>query len=576
MGNPGTKQVRLQAGLEASARARGPRLQNILPEDLSGRSPEDAYRASVPHAHRKRLAQFFTPSPIAELMLAWIAEIRPQTVLDPAVGPGIFPRLLWQRHPTARITALDVDSCALDAARHFLARRQHIRFVLQDFLTWQDSAQFDAAIANPPYLRHHDFSYPPAVLRGIGARNGLRLSGLSNLYVFFIVEICRRLKPGGRAAILVPGEWVNANFGTALKSFLLERSYLRRLLYFSHAVSQFEDALTTASILFLEKPRTARAASMVRTVSLDEGADLQAATSLWGGKPYAASGAMAQDFTAEELLRHKKWNHLFARHSVAAEAVVVKHGFVPLSVLADARRGIATGANSFFHLKPSTVGQFRLARRSLLRCTGKAKDAQSLIFSGSDFLRLTAGDDRCYLLSISGPPSAKEAAYLRAGEADSIPDRYLCRAHRPHWYSMENRAPSAIWATVFVRRRLRFVLNAAGVHNLTAFHCVYPKVRGRLFAAALAACLNSAVVQDRAQRHLRVYGGGLLKVEPKDVLEIEVPDLRRASLPTLRRLAAKLKTLDVAFRRGCQVADAEAALNFAVRKAAREILGDGN
>ena len=62
---------------------------------------------------------------------------------------------------------------------------------------------------------------------------------------------------------------------------------------------------------------------------------------------------------------------------------------------------------------------------------------------------------------------------------------------------------------------------------------------GAHFAAALAACLNSAEVQSSALQQSRVYGGGLRKVEPRDLLAIQVPDLRLASSETIKRLAAQ-------------------------------------
>src|SRR5713226_9996844 len=289
MGNPGTKQVRLQQSLAAGPQqTRNSSLEDFLrifsPARKSRRSPEDAYRASVPLQHRKRFAQFFTPMPIAELMVGWIAGIKPKTVLDPAVGPGIFPRVVLGALPDSEVTALDVDSHSLAAARLASAPDSRIRFLEQDFLTWDGPSEFDATIANPPYLRHHDFSYPPNVAASISARSGVRFSRLSNLYVFFIVEICRRLKQRGRAAILVPGEWVNANFGAGLKSFLLGSNYLRQLVYFSHAASQFEDALTTASILFLEKPKAQKPPSPIHTLFVSEGAEFSAIPRLLNGE----------------------------------------------------------------------------------------------------------------------------------------------------------------------------------------------------------------------------------------------------------------------------------------------------
>ena len=59
-----------------------------------------------------------------------------------------------------------------------------------DFLTWNISKTFDGIIANPPYLKHHNFHYRNGnIFAEIGRRNNIKLSRLTNLYVLFILEI---------------------------------------------------------------------------------------------------------------------------------------------------------------------------------------------------------------------------------------------------------------------------------------------------------------------------------------------------------------------------------------------------
>lgn len=509
----------------------------------AGIAAEEAYRAAVPLAHRKRFAQFFTPPAIARSMALWIAAIRPRTVLDPAVGPGIFPRLVRALLPAAKITAIDLDPVALAAAQAASGHLGNVEFLPDDFLDWSDSRCFDAVIANPPYLRHHDLHYPYDVFRAVGSRNGVAISRLSNIYALFVFEICRRLGPGGRAAVLVPGEWVNANFGSALKEFLLTRGYLRTLLYFSHASQQFEDALTTASALFLEKPPGEPAARAVRTVFLGaEGGIPDLGRLMDEGLP-APPGAVVRHFPAAQLLGEKKWDHLLSAGARSDPA-----GFVPLAALAATRRGIATGCNSFFLLKPSARRKWGIRGRSLLPSVGSARDAAFLVFRPEDFRDLVRRDRPAHLLHFGPRLSKTEAAYIRHGEREGLHRRYLCAARKPAWYAMEKRPPSAIWASVFGRKGLRFIHNDGAVRNLTAFHCIYPLRKDRVFARALTACLNSPTVQALARRQLRVYGGGLLKVEPKDLLEIAVPDLGRLKPATLALLASCLESLDAATR----------------------------
>src|SRR5262245_60991731 len=99
MGRAGAKRARLDAAIDAErshARAAGGSLVDAFNSRTLDRAadPEAIYREIVPAARRKRLGQYFTPPAVAALMVRWIAAIEPRSVLDPAVGPGIFPRIL--------------------------------------------------------------------------------------------------------------------------------------------------------------------------------------------------------------------------------------------------------------------------------------------------------------------------------------------------------------------------------------------------------------------------------------------------------------------------------------------------
>ncbi len=510
----------------------------------NGEVAEDLYRAMVPLEHRKKYGQFFTPPPIAELMTDWIAEISPKSILDPSVGPGILSRAAKSRCPSASLTCLEIDPLALGAAQTAL-RNSAPTLIRQDFLTWSEEPRFDAAIANPPYLRHHDFTYSFDIFELIERKNSIKLSRLSNMYVLFILEICRRLRVGGRAAIIVPGEWANANFGENLKLWLIREGLLHTLLYFSHLSSQFAEALTTASILFIEKPARNQGRKSVRTIFVPYGCPTEVLREVALGGDEATGQVEIRQFTPEQLLEEKKWNHLLAHGQTER-----KPGFVPLSELASTRRGIATGSNSFFHITPSIAIANKLRHSSLTPCVGRATDAPFAVFDESDFQNLKANDGRTFLFDLRDEPDENESVYISRGETEGLHERFLCANRRPNWYSMEQRPPAPIWAAVFGREGLRFIHNRAMVANLTTFHCIYPSIESTELAASLTACLNSRIVQDRSRRHHRVYGDGLLKFEPKDLLDIEVPDLRLLPAETVSALGELLPELDAAMRTG--------------------------
>lgn len=572
MGKPGTKLLRLGTNSSApeSSHLEEHQLKSFCQHLASSMRPEEAYRAAIPIQHRKKLGQFFTPLPIAEIMVDWIAAVAPKAILDPAVGPGVFPELLLKTIPQARIVCLDIDSVALKAAKLSLGNHKNVDFWEQDFLTWSDDRLFDAAIVNPPYLRHHDIYYPYDIHDLIGKKNQIRLSRLSNIYVLFILELCRRLRPGGRAAAIIPGEWVNANFGVSLKYWLIKQGLLHTLLYFSHAASQFEEALTTASILLLERPVGPDGRDSVRTIFLPDCSDINGVRQLILERSADSGRHITQDFDPLHLLSEKKWNHLLS-HGQGH----FKPGYVRLSELATTRRGIATGCNSFFHLSATDARKFAIRTTNLLRCIGRASDVKGVIYSSSDYEKLEESGAKCLLFSMHDAPNERESDYISKGEAAELHRRYLCAVRSQQWYTMEKRPPSAIWAAVFGRKQLRFIHNTSGIANLTTFHCVYPRFVDHTFVAALAACLNSQLIQNLAKRQQRVYGAGLLKIEPKDLLDIQVPDLRQVSKETLRNLEMLLGRLNQAMRAGRDLDEANAELDSIVKKAGQEAAARG-
>jgi len=521
------------------------------PDGFNPATPEESYRALVPEGHRKRYGQFFTPPPVAELMCKWIAASRPSEVLDPATGPGVFVRELLQQTDQCRITAVEVDPLAMGAARRAVRQTSRVSFVLADFLTWNSPRRFDGVVANPPYLKHHNFHYGGNIFAEIGRRNGVRLSRLANIYALFILEICRRLKEGGRAAIIVPGEWVNANFGVVLKRYLLANGLLKVLLYFSHHAEIFRGALTTASVLLIEKLHMPRPVDTVLCAYVTQDLSVTCLAPLLEGRTPTARGVFAQAIPTRTLLAAKKWDYLLK--TGAPESA---KGFITLSQLAETKRGIATGANRFFHIEGSTASANGLRHQRLLKCIGRASDVRSLVFKGTDFDDLVARGKRAYLLDLRPPLAPHEERYVAKGEAEDLPKRYLLAARAP-WYTMERRTPSPIWAAVFGRKGLRFVWNAANVRNLTAFHCIYPESSDPLFIKALVAVLNSRRIQDLSKRQRRVYGGGLSKFEPRDLLDIQVPDLRTVSRSILRALSSLLDRIDTALRDEGAVPNAE-------------------
>ena len=467
-------------------------------------------------------------------MADWVCSNRPETILDPAVGPGAFPRAVAKRISTPTcITCVDIDP----GVHRFLERNSisssdvEIEMRLGDFLTMTFDEKFGGIIANPPYLRHHVMSYEFDIFSRISGAVGINISRLTNSYILFLLCCTTLLEDGGRMSFIIPAEWTNANFGQPIKEFLLDRKILQRMAYFNHASDVFEDALTTSCVLFIEN-KTSAISSFLPVHYVPAGIPLNSLNSL-----ETLAGAVPPIEVPRPALRTtKKWDAL-----VRGGLALPPPGFIPLGDIATTKRGIATGANEFFHLTASEANAAGLSDRSLLPCIGRAGDVVGLIFTSVNYDRLSRADARTRLVALGHETTAAEQRYIQEGVARGFPNRYLLTVRSP-WYKMERRSPAPIWSAVFNRERLRFIYNKARVHNLTTFHGIFPHDLTEEQTIGLVALLNSPMVQSLAAQQVRVYGGGLRKFEPKDLLSILVPDIRAASVPTLFALAEALCT----------------------------------
>jgi adenine-specific DNA-methyltransferase len=514
--------------------------QNFLSLYFEPGTVETAVGETDPHAEAggwkretKSLGQVPTPPHVARLMARWVMSLKPATVLDPAAGLGSLLHECHRLCPQAKFVGVERDRETLRQAKS--AAPLGTKLVLADYLL-SEAGQFEGIIANPPYVKAHRLEYAEATWRMFEERFGTPLDRLTNLYALFLLKIREDLAPRGRAAVILPAEFLNANFGEEIKERLLKAIRPPGIVVFNPALNLFDESLTTSAIIFLEKGRPAAAPCQVaKADSLAEAKAFLEALITAG--THSGRHAVCRDL--DSFKPAKKWLNTLLNGRAAAKA-----GTLPQVIgdYFDCRRGIATGANDFFCLSKSALKQNGLQLSHVEACIAKATDAAGLVFTPEKFSALVAADRRCYLLNPrhDGPALA---AYLRAGEEAGIPQRHL-PSHRPVWYLPENRAVADIWVAVFSRETVKFILNTSGAKNLTCFHGLYAKPGHKNLAPLVTLYLNSSWGRDAFAQVNRFYGDGLNKLEPKDVEALPCPALPCLHADEAARLTKQLTELE--------------------------------
>ena len=110
-------------------------------------------------------------------------------------------------------------------------------------------------LANPPYIRHHHLQREDKDrLQALAYRlTGVEVNGLAGLYVYFLLLATAWLEDGGYAAWLIPSEFMDVNYGAALKRYLTDCVTLIRAHRFDPDDVQFGDALVSSVVLVFRK-----------------------------------------------------------------------------------------------------------------------------------------------------------------------------------------------------------------------------------------------------------------------------------------------------------------------------------
>lgn len=478
---------------------------------------------------RNFMGQFSTPFSLAQDILAHAKNILPKRskvrFLDPAFGTGSFYSALKSVFPTSRIqaaTGYEIDEHYGQPAMK-LWKRTKLNYYLADFTEQTppcEEDKYNLIICNPPYVRHHHIKEKKQQLRdkAFKAAN-IKLSGLAGLYCHFMALAHPWMKNNGIAGWLVPSEFMDVNYGQAVKIYLLKEVTLLQIHRFDPSDLQFDDALVSSSVVWFKNQKPEENSKVKFT---------------YGGKIDKPTYEKYVDISI--LAKEKKWT----RFPLSAERE--KHTKPVLSDFFAVKRGIATGDNNFFVLKREQIvdrdlpfDKFRpiLPSPRYLHTNEVKADT-----NGNPEI-----DHQLFVLSCQLPLSKIKHSYptlydyLQEGILSGVSERYLCRS-RKIWYSQESRPESRFYCTYIGRsdkkgkKPFRFVLNWSKAIVSNSYLILYPKPllekeieKSPELCRRLLDALNQISGKAMSDEG-RVYGGGMHKMEPKELSNVPASEIR--------------------------------------------------
>ena len=213
--------------------------------------------------------------------------------------------------------------------------------------------------------------------------------------------------------------------------------------------------------------------------------------------------------------------------------------FTALEAWGDTTLGIVTGNNKYFTLSPARVRELGLPRSEVLRLSPPGSShLRGLVLSRDMLARLGAQGKATYLFSPGPTPSPQAQAYIDVGRKAGVDEAYKCRV-RKEWFRVPLVRPADLLLTCMNADTPRLTTNQADAHHLNSVHGVYLKADLRALGRDLLplASLNSVTMLN-AEMVGRSYGGGILKIEPReaDVWAMPSPALVAARAEHLRHI----------------------------------------
>ncbi len=476
---------------------------------------------------KQRNGVFYTPELLARALATPLINRGTRSVFDPSCGDG---RLLHAAYRASRSrqgfrSAISFSGCdrALPHTKRTLGTAKLVR---SDFIDYRPSTLFDVILMNPPFVRHHRLSRAQRAKCQAETASLLKVKQTSDLWAYFVLKAARHLRNGGSIGAILPWSFLSADYAKPLRIWLAERFSEIRVKVLSG--SHFDDTKERVIIVWLKGYGTPAS-----KISLEYSDDIHAT----GSKIPISS----KDWAADTVVAGTQGQNIqkFLKRNIFSA------GFTHLENHAKIRIGVVTGANEFFVLSRSA------ARRIAVQSDWRSP----ILSSAREFHALHFNGYRPPSLLIHFPKDPQKESiksYLASGKRKKLHLRTHSQPRKP-WFRLRREACPNAFFPYRVTDTPFMALNDSGLQSTNSIHRLYFKNLTTNQAKWLQVALLAAPSQLFFEARGRIYGNGILKLEPGILKRAPV---LVSSKPLSIKAYRKIESLIIAGKRQAAVAAA--------------------
>jgi len=476
--------------------------------------------AREPATMRKARGAFFTPAELCDYVVEWAVHGPDDRVLEPSCGEAAFLlssgarlRAMGCGHPDChgQLHGVELHADSARVAGQLLTSRGLVAEIeVADFFDRDPESIFDAVVGNPPYVRYQDFAGEArARSRAAALRAGVRLTRLASSWAAFTVHAALFLKPEGRLGLVLPAELLTVNYAADVRRFLMARFARVRLVLFTERV--FPGVQEEVMLLLAEGAGPTDRCELYQVPDIAGLSAPEAAVRSW--KPERPEG---------------KWTASLVPGAALETYVEVTRSpaFSRLNDWGETTLGMVTGNNRYFALSRQRAAELGLQESDVISVSPPgSRHLRGLELGTDGWEELAGAGEATLLFRPAADPSPAAARYIEAGEALGVQKAYKCRVRTP-WWRVPLVRPADLLVTYMNADTPRLCANEAGVHHLNSVHGLFlrPGLREVGMQLLPLGALNSITLLG-AETVGRAYGGGMLKLEPREADLLPVPSV---------------------------------------------------
>jgi len=456
------------------------------------------------HEVRKCFGSYYTPDATAASLVSWAVRSDDDRMLDPSCGDG---RFLFLHRNSAGV---EQDA---QAARKAAERAPWATVYEGDFFKWAGGTaeRFDAAAGNPPFIRYQRFSGGVrAAALSLCSSVGAEFSSLTSSWAPFLVATASLLRPGGRMAFVVPAEIAHAPYAVPLLEYLA--SHFDRVQIVAVREKIFSELSEDCWLLYAEGFGGSTTKFRFTALSMFDRMDAPPTTGLDVPLPEWRSW----NYRLRPFFMPKASRDVYR---ACCEAPTTAR----LAEVARVGIGYVTGANEFFHLRPSTATKLGIPDHVLHPSVrnGRALDGESVTIA--KVKQWLLDDEPILLLRLKKGQKlpASVERYLKTDHATEARGAYKCRMRDP-WYVVPDVTIPDAFLSYMSGEGASLVANRATCVGTNSVHVIH--LTGRMPIGTILQRWKDPISQLSCEVEGHPLGGGMLKVEPREAGRVLLAD----------------------------------------------------